>query len=429
VGLREEYMKNIVIINAYGKKNIGDATILYVALEMLNSVLDRGVGINLMLVDKDSYSLKLKIFQKVSFFQSPYGYAIKSAKLPVSQLVKIVRFFIIYILSTTYIFLGKFSGRLFPNKGFYSYITSIYQSEIVISMGGGYLTTKNKVRDYFGLLLSLLPIYIAKFYKKRILFLPMSFGPFVSKYHQSLTYNAAKNTTILCRDDIALKEVKKLFSNDKTTKVLYCPDLALFYSSKKKSNLHQKFGSNYIVLTAREWLPDAKQIQFEESLAKFIDFIAMKYNLNTIFIPMAWNHIEDDDNRVAKRIKTFVKSTNSFTIVNAKSPIEVQEILRNAKLAICTRMHSAILATTVNTPFIAIGYVYKTLGFVQKMNLEKYYMDIAEVSYEKLIKEFSNIINPKNYQKVYSQLIEKNQEIHIYKKLIREEIRKVINNT
>jgi len=85
----------------------------------------------------------------------------------------------------------------------------------------------------------------------------------------------------MARDDITLGEIK---NNDLNLKIktFYVPDLALFYGDKQFSNA-KRLKSNYIVITAREWLTDTKQELFETSLCSLIEYVWSKYNLKTIF--------------------------------------------------------------------------------------------------------------------------------------------------
>jgi len=248
----------------------------------------------------------------------------------------------------------------------------------------------------------------------------MSFGPFANKYQESLSYHAIKNTTVLARDKITLGQLELLDKNRKVKK-LYAPDLALFFEELKNTPM-KKASSKYIVLTAREWFQNAdKQKAYEQSLIALINNAWKNNKLKTIFIPMARNKIEDDDNIVADRISKNLMNKKIFSVFQPSSINEVRAILNKAQLAICTRMHSAILSTTVKTPFIAIGYGHKTLGLVQNMGLQKWHIDINKVKSKPLIRLFNNLLI-NNSRKEFIQTITtfqlKNQ---IYKqKILRE---------
>lgn len=189
-------MKKVTIINAYGDKNIGDAAILTVALQFIREAYKDTCQISVLCEDTKSLSSFIESSKDVATLQLPYGYAIRgSAK--VSSFTKITRFVSIYFNTYKWIVLTKYLHINLPSTGFYSYIKEIKNADIVVGMGGGYFTTNDKIKDYFGLLLTLLTVYVAKFYKKNIVFYPISFGPFASTNQERLAYQALKNTTVI----------------------------------------------------------------------------------------------------------------------------------------------------------------------------------------------------------------------------------------
>ncbi len=216
-------MTNVTIINAYGDKNIGDAAILKIAVDFIRIAYHNKCNISVLCENIDSISSVTKN-NLVTAYQLPYGYAI-GGKTKGRPLTKIFRFGSIYIISILFLILNRFVNIKLPHTALFSYIAAIKHADIIIGMGGGYLTT-NTTKDYFGLLLTLLPIYIAKIYHKKIVFLPMSFGPFFSVDQQVLSYQALKNTTVIARDQITLKALEKLDTTNKIN-LFYAPDLAL----------------------------------------------------------------------------------------------------------------------------------------------------------------------------------------------------------
>lgn len=408
-------MKKVTIINAYGDKNIGDAAILSVALKFVREAY-KEPQISVLCEDTKSYSNFIEYTEDTTPYQLPYGYAIRG-ETQVPSLTKIIRFITIYLGTFFLMYMSRYFYMKLPQSGFYSYITAIKSADIVIGMGGGYFTTNNKFKDYFGLMLSLLTVYVAKFYHKKIVFFPLSFGPFASQTQQHIAYHALKSTTLIARDYITLNQVKKL---DKSNKIytFYAPDLALFYGTKNTSTAARLSNKN-IILTAREWFSDKhKQDQYEDALAQFIDTVGQEHGLNTLFIPMARNPIEDDDNRVAERLKRKLKNKSYLTIRSPRSLGELQQMLQNAKIAVCTRMHSSILSCTVGTPFIAIGYGHKTLGFVKSIDLEEWHIDIADVQMDILYSRFNKLIQANNYNSFIDTVTEKLHHIQHYRKKI-----------
>lgn len=406
-------MKKITLINAYGHKNLGDSTILTVALGLINKAFNNECEISLLCEHPKDYAKIADVKGNIKSYELPYGFAIRSEnQAKVSYLIKLVRLIQICLFTLILILIGKIFPRILPSSGFYSYITAIKNADLVVGMGGGYFIASHPIKDYFGLILTILPVYVAKFYEKRIISFPISFGPFAAKLQEKLTFWAIKNTTVMVREKISLDLISKLDTAGKV-RTLLIPDLALYF--KNKIHIKQNKRNKYIVLTALEWFDDLKrQQEFEKMLIDFVREAWSKYKLKTVFIAMAWNNIEDDDNRVANRIKLNIQNDNIFSVFHPKSLSELQKKLGQATIAVCTRMHSAILSTTVFTPFITIGYGHKTLGFVKSYDIEKWYIDINEVNFEKLMKKFDDLLIEKEYNMLISKLRIKQEEISKY---------------
>jgi polysaccharide pyruvyl transferase WcaK-like protein len=111
---------------------------------------------------------------------------------------------------------------------------------------------------------------------------------------------------------------------------------------------------------------------------------------------MVHNPIEDDDTRVYARLASRIRAKQSLTLVSPKSYKESQKLLARANFAVATRMHSAILALTVHTPFLTIGYGHKSLGFIQSLELKNWYIDITKVNKTNLVDLTMSFIKPKN---------------------------------
>ncbi len=394
-------MKNIVITNFYGYENIGDRAILDSALKILNKIFkEKQIYVHVSTESTASFLRK----NNIKAYLHPYGIAIKTGNQPISSLHKVTRFTTVVSVSLLYSFIGKIFPNSLPETGDYSFIRNLKEADIVLGAGGGYLRTKDKIKDNFGLFLTLLPIFIAHLYGKRILYLPMSYGNFASLVQDKITFQTIKNDDLIFRDKKSLTEFNKHSVKKLSTHLI--PDLALFDENKKTNNGRK----NYIVLTARLWLNEPGQKKFEQKLALFVEYVWAKYALRTIFIPMVWNKKEEDDSRVGKRIEQYLKNKSIFQIASAKDPKAVKKILAFAHAAVCTRMHSAILSSIVCTPFITISYEYKTEGLLEYLNLKDWNLNINDFSESLLEEKFDDLLKNK-YQKFINQLKESHKRI------------------
>jgi colanic acid/amylovoran biosynthesis protein len=72
-------------------------------------------------------------------------------------------------------------------------------------------------------------------------------------------------------------------------------------------------------------------------------------------------------------------------------------------------MHSNIFAMTENVPFIAIGYLHKTLGIARTASLEDWVVNIQQVDNHQLIAKLDQLWIERDH--VHSQLLKKMPEM------------------
>lgn len=398
-------MKKVTLLNVYGTKNIGDEAIYNVALSTISSVLKEGIIYSIGVEKRKNFSIGSV---QVRYILSPYGNAINQGG-KVSSIGKLIKFFYIFVTNLILSFIIKLFPKLKLASENYEYIDALNDSDFVANMGGGYLRTKEQITDFFGLGLTLLPIYIAKLFNKPQLFLPMSFGNFASDIHKNISLHAISGSIFIARDKISYKEIADTNNfSELNIDLKLLPDLALLMDELKVLPTEQKMKSKYIVLSARDWMASDKQQRYEKILAQFVDTVYEQYQLKTVFVAMAANSLEDDDRKPYGRIRKMIKNKQSFSLSDAATPDEVIEVLDKAKASVCTRMHLAILSSKTYTPFIAIQYEHKTLGFMKSLGLTENNINIDGIEFETLMTKFSELISLKKYKEISTILKNRN---------------------
>lgn len=410
--------KNIVIMNLHGAYNLGDQAIQESGMEFLKEFIKEN-NIYLLCVDKDNFHSEFIETFNFNKEYSPYGYAIRSKDKKIKELRKLTRFTKIISLSILLSLLGKINYNILPNKSFYRYISFIRKSDYVILMGGGYFVSKNRYKDLFGVILTVLPTFIAKLYHKPILILPVSFGPYASITHEYITGQSIKNTMTLIRDPISFEIIKK-YNN----RSILTSDLALYDFENSMNDTRD----NYYVLTLREYFAKAKQLNFEEEIYKFIQQFWKKSGMKCIFIPMAFNSVEDNDMQIAYRLSKKINDPTIFEIHSSSSYKEAKKVLSSAKLAICMRMHSAILSSNVLTPFICLSYEHKIRGFLNTFGLNHWQLDPKTLTSQDLNNLINQLLEDDNYIKVKSIIKQKHEYLSETKNLLNIQIRSYFGN-
>lgn len=374
--------KKIALINLYGSNNIGDEAIQAGAFELLNNIGKKQNHVFSITVHCENP----RIFPTYHFSNleiraksSPYGFILRTyARYPI-VIYKIVLFFFVICVSIVLACVGKLNSSLLPKKGFFSYIYDLLSADIVMGIGGGYFVSKNAMRDFFGLGLTLLPLEIAQMFRKKIFHFPVSIGPFATKVHADLTFRVLSGSTLFTRDPI---------SNAAVSKVAKQRSISFDEFADTATRLRAPKSSKYWVLTVRDWLPPKQQKNYELTLAKLIDSIWEDHSTSVCMLVMAQNIIEDNDRNIFSRIQALLQHPEScFTAVPMRHQ-QAQAILHNAEFSICTRMHAAILSLTVGTPFLTIGYGLKGKGFMESINLSKWFIDISKVESS----QFTNLV-------------------------------------
>lgn len=399
-------MKKIAIINVYGHQNIGDGAILDESLRIIMEAYKKEISFDIHTANLNSVHLIDYDKKLLKPFLNPYGIAIKADR-KINDVQKIIRFIKIYIISYSLAYLSKIFPNILPKTGDYSYIYSLKNSDKVFSVGGGYLRTKSKYKDLFGFLLTILSIRIAHFYHKKIIFLPMSFGNFASKFHEHIAYSSIRNDALFIRDKISINLLKKLGVSD----LNYFPDLALLNKVEYK-----KKKSNYAILTARNWLIGKSQLEYEKKLSEIVDYLWDNFKLKTHFIPMSISK-EDNDIEVGLRIKKNTTHKNIFFIKNNPNKNRVMHEILYARLCICTRMHSAIFSINTRTPFIIIKYEHKSEEIPELLRNYTYFQEIEKISISELKLFVKEIINYKKdlfnhyYNNIYPENLKKSKTL------------------
>jgi len=392
-------MSNIVISNIYGKYNLGDLAIRNSALRVMNELFTDQT-LTLLCEDLEGFPFEKGTVNLTEEFYSPYGFVIKS-KTTTAQpvLIKLLR--LIWVLVGTFVFaaLGKLSPALLPSRGFFTYVTRIKTARVVFLMGGGYLVSRNHIKDTLGLLLNILPILVAKWFGKSVIILPISYGPYYNWVHSWLAGWAIKNTHLICRDLISLAKAQVC-----NPQAIFLPDLALYDwqpSAQRVSHRNQK--DAYFVLTVKNYFNLNKQVAIEKEFADFISYVWKKHGLKCVFIPTGANPIEENDIPTGERLREKVGS-KILKIEIPKTPEATHEIIKNARLAVCTRMHSAIFSAVVFTPFIAIAYEHKVKGLMELLKLKDWILPLDGITKSELISLFDKLTTARVHQKYVDQL-------------------------
>ena len=411
----------IVITNAYTWFNKGDAGILLATIDCLKKICGPNVEFDILSFtpeeDKKRYCTDKCIKNVYSNVLNPHPY--KHTKI--GKFVAIIKLFfsMFYQLLMTKINI-KYLIKKCDN---YRVLDG---ADLIVVCGGGFLGGKK-----FDSIMHLFQIYVNTLFDKKNIMMGTSIEPVKSSFLKKITETILGKVDYIFAREIYTYNYLKEFMDDK--KFTLIPDMAFMldeiYVKDKEIEFYKKRNKKIYGLTVRNWnFPneknsEAKMYQYLESIKKLICEKTRNDNAIFVFVPQVivdYGNDIDVANKIMNMLPESIKK--NFIIVTADlTPIEIKSLIGNFDYFIGTRMHSNIFATSMRIPTIAIAYEKKTNGIMNMLGLDKYVIEMNDISYEKINSVLSLV--EKNEKNIIENL---NKKITLIKKEIIEKL-EVIN--
>ncbi|MBR5515344.1 MAG: polysaccharide pyruvyl transferase family protein [Clostridia bacterium] len=254
--------------------------------------------------------------------------------------------------------------------------STVKHSNNYINGGGTLLTdvTSKRSLNYY--------CFMLRYAKKKglnTMLLGSGIGPFVNESGKQKAMKALESADVIAlRDTNSLDIISEFgFKN----KVHSTADMAFLLSSDaeatrltknilKKNKLKK---DNYFVVSLREWKYNAPG--FEESVADTCDYIAQKYNITPVFIPVQ----PEKDLSISNHTVSIMK-TDAIIIDRPLQTINIlPEIISGARFTLSMRLHPIICSFVYSKPVIALSYDAKVSGFVIENNAGLC-IDVADIN-------------------------------------------------
>lgn len=311
-------------------------------------------------------------------------------------------------------------GKLAFTEDAKTFLEEIKNSDIILHAPGG-----PSIGDtYFDGEPQYLRIYdILKVLKKRYMFYAPSMGPFEREERNAWRKRVLLAAeAIVIRDPISAVNVKKLITDKPIFQTLDSAlqhDIDLDLNKKKLddySDLKRFIDNNEkivgITITDLLWHPIfSKDKKTEENINKtFTRFLneIVRRGYRVIFIPQLYGAGNDFD-----LMNSFALDNQNYFIIpdndDRYDTYFQQYLIGQLYAVIGMRYHSNIFSAKMNTPFVSISYEQKMKGFMEKMNLSQYCLDIQDLDYDQLIDKFQKLELDHNQYKNY--LISKHEEV------------------
>lgn len=400
-------MKKAFFAYQYGMANAGDFAINIGSLDLLEHYYDEITIISKLTKDDAEFKTNIdyikKYYPKASIIEGPFNLNRGSFFTTMKS----------YTLG-----LIKYPFLVFKGK----YKDEIQKSEIVFLNGGNILRC-NSITDYIRLHALLFPLRIAKKTNVDYVLLPQSTTYVNNKGKNLLEPFLNKAEIVFVREDISYKKLKKDFPN---ANIEHSLDSAFFIKDRKV--IQEEYESKYssfvskkknVCVTLRKEdlgdigeLSDEKKKSIESEVLKLADkLLSNEYSLTFI--------IQTKKDKIfTEKLYKSINPHTEVNIIEEYDPLILREIYRNSLCLIGMRLHSMILAMSVDTP--VIGYFERNWGIKNPGTLGQFEMPFCYIEEDNDLFSYLDIsIKNKKLMK---------DKIDLKKQIVIDRLDKVINN-
>jgi colanic acid/amylovoran biosynthesis protein len=268
---------------------------------------------------------------------------------------------------------------------------------MIISAAGNFLYTSGTLGIPF--LLSLFTVYYGQLARKPTYTLPQTLGPIRRRHERLLARLVLSRMRLVMLRDAISAEVWQAWKVPRA-KAILIPDLAFAHPGRQhkrealalleagglEDDSRPKLGVTLIHWGAQS-RSFARQIEYEKAFQAMTRQFITSYGGQVIVFSQVRGPTESEDDIVPARRLLAGLEDCSDSIILMDRPVPPQ-VLRAAygqmDLLVGTRLHSSIFALTEGVPVVAIGYQYKTRGIMRMLGLERWVLEIEQVSADTL---------------------------------------------
>ena len=149
--------------------------------------------------------------------------------------------------------------------------------------------------------------------------------------------------------------------------------------------------------------PLASEQSFVSMMAKALDDLAFKHELDFLFIPHVTGPADaKDDRKINAEVSASMKTQGKCVLANDYLPSEIKGLIGLCDAMIGARMHANIAALSSEIPTVAIAYSHKTPGIMEMLGQLDYVIGIESISPTIVQQKFETVLN--NHEDIKNQL-------------------------
>lgn len=310
------------------------------------------------------------------------------------------------IFHRTGLFSKPWQYRLIGKLGISKYIRNGMEAfqwaDAVLVTGGDVFSS-----TYSGLSLRFSPIKVATNFKKPVLLLGHSIGPFEKeKERKGFTKIMRQVKLITARESLSLKYLEHMkLKNTRielTAEPAFClkPNMKSIEKILKIYNIPDE--KILIGISPSQAITEYSGISYDDhfkSLCGLIRFLAEKLGCHIILIPhVPEKFVEYDDRVICELLYRKLGFPENVTVMSlSHSAEEIRALVSKLDLMITERMHAAIASLSQNVPTFVVGYSIKAEGILGDIlgfnSLEDYMISVKELNEEKLKERVKNLLD------------------------------------
>jgi colanic acid/amylovoran biosynthesis protein len=384
----------VLVVNLHSSRNAGDAALLQATIYQLRQAFARA-EITLAVNDMHSRIREDKDTEIIPSFMASFGPSQASDQRSDWRLGRMT-----YVLGLSLVFgLWYRATRQVPAwipETIRQRLLAYSEADLVVSCPGNIFFTMGRWGLPF--IISAFTVGYALLLKKPLYVMPQSVGPLKRWWERLLVrslYSRAR--LVFMREPVSFRLIRELGVAGPHVRLV--PDMAfsfpsagteqqpdMNFDSASLEDVSPKLGVTVINRIVYSLSNDSWE-RYAESVAGALSGFLDAYGGDVFFYPQVIGPTSSEDDRgMAQYVISKMADDSHVRLVDVPtSPVLLKTLYGQMDLFIATRLHSAIFATTMLVPTVFIGYLHKTQGIVEMLEMEEWILDIREVTEDALL--------------------------------------------
>jgi len=385
---------NVLVLNAHSPKNAGDLAILQEVVATLRAAYPRA-QLTVTMNDPDRDGLPSGVRYVDSFMRWVVRIDQQGEWIWRKWLAPLYAGYLL-CAACWYRLTGV---RLLPRSPLRrGALQAFYGADVVVVFGGGHLYARRRFNIAFAWLW--LGLVLAPLMNKPLVFLPQSFGPLPGRLQRAMLRLLLQRSAFVAARE--LHSLGLLAAIGVRRPVLLLPDMAFTDAGAASEQLARlpeldallATGDPLIGLTLMDWQTQnprfASQARYEQAMLALMRHVASHGARIAVFAQCTGPTAGQDDRIIARRVTARAHSEQLPVVFidRALGPEQLRDAYSRLDALVATRMHSAIFALGSGVPCLAIGYLYKSLGIMELLGLQRFVLAIDTLDTPALIDGF-----------------------------------------